>query len=197
MEFPSTSETWKRLISLAESTIDIASFYWTLLPESAGSYRGETTQDGVDIYNGLIAAAANRSVKLRIVQNAQANNETADLASKGWAHVRSLNFSNWFPGGVLHTKFWIVDKKHLYLGSANLDWRALTQVKELGVGVYNCPCLAEDLTKLMEVYWEMGAPNKQLPSVWPISLATRYNSTNPLLATLNGQQSAVYISVTV
>lgn len=31
--------------------------------------------------------------------------------------------------GVLHTKFWIVDKKHVYIGSANMDWRSLTQVQ--------------------------------------------------------------------
>lgn len=31
-------------------------------------------------------------------------------------------------GGVLHTKLWIIDKKHIYLGSANMDWRSLTQV---------------------------------------------------------------------
>lgn len=30
--------------------------------------------------------------------------------------------------GVLHTKFWVVDKKHVYIGSANMDWRSLTQV---------------------------------------------------------------------
>lgn len=31
-------------------------------------------------------------------------------------------------GGVLHSKFWVVDGRHIYLGSANMDWRALTQV---------------------------------------------------------------------
>lgn len=30
--------------------------------------------------------------------------------------------------GVLHTKFWVIDKKHVYIGSANMDWRSLTQV---------------------------------------------------------------------
>jgi phospholipase D3/4 len=30
--------------------------------------------------------------------------------------------------GVLHTKFWVVDQTHFYLGSANMDWRSLTQV---------------------------------------------------------------------
>lgn len=31
-------------------------------------------------------------------------------------------------GGVLHSKFWVVDGRHIYVGSANMDWRALTQV---------------------------------------------------------------------
>ena len=30
--------------------------------------------------------------------------------------------------GILHTKAWTVDGQHLYVGSANLDWRSLTQV---------------------------------------------------------------------
>lgn len=33
-------------------------------------------------------------------------------------------------GGVLHTKFWLVDGTHLYIGSANMDWRSLTQVSD-------------------------------------------------------------------
>ena len=31
-------------------------------------------------------------------------------------------------GGVLHSKFWVVDGRHVYVGSANMDWRSLTQV---------------------------------------------------------------------
>lgn len=30
--------------------------------------------------------------------------------------------------GIVHTKVWIADKKHMYVGSANLDWRSLTEV---------------------------------------------------------------------
>lgn len=33
--------------------------------------------------------------------------------------------------GVLHTKFWVVDQTHFYIGSANMDWRSLTQVCRL------------------------------------------------------------------
>ena len=30
--------------------------------------------------------------------------------------------------GILHTKFIIADNRSFYLGSANMDWRSLTQV---------------------------------------------------------------------
>ena len=47
------------------------------------------------------------------------------------AEVRSINFTQLFGSGVLHTKMWIVDGQHFYVGSANMDWRSLTQVPEL------------------------------------------------------------------
>lgn len=43
------------------------------------------------------------------------------------ADVRDVNMRD-LTSGVLHTKFWVVDKKHVYIGSANMDWRSLTQV---------------------------------------------------------------------
>ncbi len=65
--------------------------------------------------------------------------------------VRDVNFTRLIGAGILHTKMWIVDRKHFYLGSANLDWRALTQVKEVGVYVQNCSCLGEDIGKTFDV----------------------------------------------
>lgn len=44
--------------------------------------------------------------------------------------------------GVLHTKFWVVDQTHFYLGSANMDWRSLTQVC---VYPAHLPCLLLNL----------------------------------------------------
>lgn len=31
-------------------------------------------------------------------------------------------------GGICHTKLWIVDDTHFYTGSANMDWRAYSEV---------------------------------------------------------------------
>jgi phosphatidylserine/phosphatidylglycerophosphate/cardiolipin synthase-like enzyme len=64
------------------------------------------------------------------------------------AEVRSLNFSSLIGSGVLHTKMWIIDQKDVYLGSANMDWRSLTEVKELGVMIRNCSCIANDVGKI-------------------------------------------------
>lgn len=30
--------------------------------------------------------------------------------------------------GGLHSSFWIVDRKHIYVGSAGMDWRSLFKV---------------------------------------------------------------------
>lgn len=52
---------------------------------------------------------------------------------------------------MLHTKLWVVDRTHVYVGSANMDWRSLSQVKELGLVALNCSCLANDYAKIFDV----------------------------------------------
>ncbi|KAG0418170.1 hypothetical protein HPB47_005087 [Ixodes persulcatus] len=114
--------------------------------------------------------------------------------SRGAAVVRSLNFTHLQGAGVLHTKFWIVDGKHIYLGSANMDWRSLTQVKELGALVLDCECLAADLMKVFEVYWMLGVPNATVPAHWPANLSTQINALTPARLSLNGTETLAYFS---
>lgn len=91
-----------------------------------------------------------------------ANLETVDPGS---VEVKSLNFSALMADGqgILHTKMFMVDRKHFYVGSNNYDWRSFTQVKEMGVLVRDCPVLAEDMGKIMDVYWQLGGQNKSVP----------------------------------
>lgn len=51
--------------------------------------------------------------------------------------VRSVNFTKLMGGGVLHTKLWIIDRQHFYVGSANMDWRSLTEVSK--DKIWRCP----------------------------------------------------------
>ncbi|KAK6759113.1 hypothetical protein RB195_016372 [Necator americanus] len=199
--FNRTTDCWMRLMKEAQNEILIGSFYWSLLVKNTGNnYETDTTNTGGDgglIYNTLISTAQ-RGVNIKIAQNFRDGGyeETADLAaeSNGRIKVRSLDFKQWYPGGILHTKSWAVDGKHLYIGSANFDWRALTQVRELGLAVFNCPCLGNDLKKLLQIYWEMGAEGAKLPDSWPTSLATpAYHGRPTVVPHANGNQ-AVYIS---
>lgn len=47
--------------------------------------------------------------------------------SPAGAQIRQVPMKQ-LTGGVLHSKFWVVDGRHVYVGSANMDWRSLTQV---------------------------------------------------------------------
>jgi len=57
--------------------------------------------------------------------------DTIELAKLDNVEVRSMR-AEIMGGGVLHTKLWIVDRKHVYVGSANFDWRSLTEVSFYG-----------------------------------------------------------------
>lgn len=43
------------------------------------------------------------------------------------AQVHFVNMTAFTRGG-LHSSFWIVDRKHIYMGSAAMDWRSLSKV---------------------------------------------------------------------
>lgn len=90
-----------------------------------------TCLQGFEIFK-TIEQTAFRGVKVKIVQNdpggSYSDNDTATLAELGVAEVRSINFTRMLGAGILHTKLWIADNQHFYVGSANTDWRSLTEV---------------------------------------------------------------------
>ncbi|XP_062546616.1 5'-3' exonuclease PLD3-like [Armigeres subalbatus] len=185
--FMSTYEAWNDLIGLAKSSIEIGSFYWTLLREDV--YNHSSAWQGEDIFKLLLETGLAGDVSIKIAQSAPtAANPCLDtevLHNRKAADVRSVDFPRLFGGGVLHSKVWIIDRKHFYVGSANMDWRSLTQVKELGVLATNCSCLSKDIAKIFDVYWDMGVPNSQIPKQWPDTYATKYNANNTLSVEFN------------
>ena len=40
----------------------------------------------------------------------------------------TLHLDQFWGSGIVHAKVWIADRKDLYIGSANNDWKSLTQV---------------------------------------------------------------------
>ncbi|EDW71296.1 5'-3' exonuclease PLD3 [Drosophila virilis] len=189
-KFMSTFEAWQQLLDNSKSTLDIGSYYWSLRSEDTGANES-SAQPGELIFQKLLDnAIATSKIKIRIAQSEPSsvspNLDTQLLASYGAADVVSLDFSKYLGGGILHTKLWIVDGEHFYLGSANMDWRALTQVKELGVLAQNCPQLTSDLAKIFKAYWYLGSnPDARIPSSWPYDYGTKYNKDQPMLLNVN------------
>uniref|UniRef100_W5LQ55 5'-3' exonuclease PLD3 n=1 Tax=Astyanax mexicanus TaxID=7994 RepID=W5LQ55_ASTMX len=187
---PSIYQTWMNLISGAQSSLDIASFYWTMTNADTGTHE-PTANEGERILQELAQLSGRISVRIAVNKPDKQPQNLQLLVDSG-AQVRSVNMKQ-LTTGVLHTKFWVVDKRHIYIGSANMDWRSLTQVKELGAVVYDCSCLANDLDKIFEAYWFLGQ-SKTIPSPWPSQYTTAYNKDTPMELSLNGTTSEVYLS---
>ncbi|XP_041827494.1 5'-3' exonuclease PLD4 [Melanotaenia boesemani] len=187
-------QVWKDLISMATEQVEVASFYWTLTGEDI-NINSSSDISGRDILKGL-EELPSRNVTVRVVTSVptvRTNSTDLNILKQKGVQVRRVNFGH-LTKGVLHSKFWIVDRKHVFIGSANMDWRALTQVKELGVVVYNCSSLAKDLHKIFLSYWEMGHPNSSLPQPWPAKFDTTINKHHPLLVKADNTSSSLYLA---
>ncbi|KAJ8014826.1 hypothetical protein DPEC_G00019780 [Dallia pectoralis] len=190
---PSISKTWIHLLNGANSSVDIAAFYLTLRASELGISEPSAGQ-GKEVFKHLMALEA-KGVKLHVAVNGPQTDtkDTDDLTRKG-AEVREVDLQS-LTGGIIHTKLWVVDQKHLYLGSANMDWRSLTQVKEVGVSMEDCSCLAQDASRIFGVYWNIGAQkNVSLPVFWPARYTALSSSKTPLNLKLNGVPARVYFT---
>jgi phospholipase D3/4 len=173
-----TEEVLVSLVAAARSSIDLTAMYWSLLPDPSGDEQGFTAEQlsamgadhGRDLLNAL-ASAAGRGVRIRILQGPgyppQGDAESAQLVTDfpDLVSTSTVVMGDWYGGsGIMHQKLWIFDGSTIYLGSANMDWKSLTQVKELGVVVEDCPTLAEDATRYFEGWLAFSALPPE--SVW-------------------------------
>jgi phospholipase D3/4 len=179
----STYQAWMDMFRKTQSTLDIAAMYISLnlgqaWPAAAGGKKG------TDVFNELIAAYE-RGVRIRIIVNKPTDPEWLpdltllkkypgmEIREVDWNKITNGN------GGILHTKLIISDASDAYFGSANIDWRSLAQVKELGVVASNCYPMLMDIQKLFEIYW-LCAKNSSCPKTYPYDLETQYNVSNPM-----------------
>ncbi|NXI64901.1 PLD4 Phospholipase, partial [Anseranas semipalmata] len=187
-------QAWITLLNTAQENIHVASYYWSLTGKDI-KVNDSSSEQGEDIlkrFERLLAE--NVSVYIATSVPTLAMNSTdLELLEKKGAHVKRIDFGR-LTGGVLHSKFWIVDMKHVYIGSANMDWRSLSQVKEFGAVIYNCSCLAKDLWKTFSTYWDLGHANATIPFPWPHNYSTHINNYRPLEVEFNGTLTKAYFS---
>jgi phospholipase D3/4 len=231
-----TEDVLVDLTRAAQSTIDVTAMYWALLPDATGDdEKGFTTAqfdtmgagEGRALFNALREAAA-RGVPIRILQSPGFSGQQRESAAleeefPEKVTIHSVDMGAWYGGsGIMHQKIWIFDARHLYLGSANMDWKSITQVKEMGITVEDCPELAADALKYFNAWWAFSALRPASAEVFdPVArvdrmvppwstllhpkdraespldhdeFATDFSSTNPLLLTLNDEPGGVFLT---
>jgi len=173
----SISAHWRKLIQSAVTSIDMLSVFWTLKGVDVPGGPWAQAIIGEQILQDLVNAAR-RGVRIRIAQN-KPSTDTIELSKKANFEVRTIDFKRLLNAGILHTKFFLVDGHSMYIGSANFDWRSFTEVKELGVAMYECPCSGQDVSKIFETNW-MLADTVKIPHVWPRKYHTQFNKDKPI-----------------
>ena len=148
---PRAAETWVDLIDGARRTLELEHFYLSHWP-------GEPSGPVLD----AIGRAAARGVRVRILLDVRFQATYAQPAESlgrvpgielRWLDMRKLS-----GGGVQHAKIMIVDGLHLFVGSQNLDWRALKHIHELGVHVRDRN-IADAYAIVFEYDWKAAAPD--------------------------------------
>lgn len=124
---PRTQAVWLQMIRQASKRIDIAAFYISDEPNSP-------LKPVLD----ALATRARAGIPVRILMDQSFFKDSTD--SVNWLRqvpnitIRVLPVDT-LTGGVLHAKYMVVDGQSVFLGSQNWDWRALSQIHEIGARI--------------------------------------------------------------
>ncbi len=153
-EFVDTAALWLDMFGNAERSIEIAAFYVATTPGSAME----------PILDALESAVA-RGVVVRLLIDAKfyvGQPEVADRLAAAGVQVRGLDLSG--LGGVMHAKYFVVDGRAAYIGSANFDWRSLAHIHELGIHLRE-PALVATTEAIWSADWADSRPLGALPAL--------------------------------
>ncbi|CAO2820398.1 unnamed protein product [Amaranthus hypochondriacus] len=170
----STVDVFRWLAGNSTTKLDIMAQYWQLVAGSDNPLSGDYgyskeemesfgAEDGSSVYKA-IEDAADRNVKLRLLQHSGVypdfTKEISNL-TKGRENVENVTLllGKWWGSGIVHAKVWISDDRDVYIGSANNDWKSLTQVKEVGIYIADCPKIAKKVEVYYNNLWRLGFLN--------------------------------------
>ena len=142
--------------------------YWNLKATSDYFTNKELRDLGADtgakLYESFLSACS-RGVKIRILGaknfgDSSSSHEVLEMQKQfpDCITFRQWDGKKWYDGGVMHQKIIIADRSSFYIGSANMDWLSLSNVKELGVIVHS-KTLTQDLVRQFDVWFEACSLN--------------------------------------
>ncbi|XP_074521488.1 inactive phospholipase D5 isoform X1 [Halichoeres trimaculatus] len=177
------------LLDQAKHSVEVVSPVWALNPWDLET-TPSTAKEGQLLFQRLLSLKS-RGVRLKIASSLTNSPELETLTAHN-AEVRFINMTA-LTRGELHSSFWIVDRKHIYIGSADMDWRSLSKRKELGLVLYNCSCLALDLHRVFSFYWQLHERD-YIPSIWSKRVTALYGRHDALELQLNSSEASAYVS---
>ncbi len=167
-EFVETAALWLDMFRNAEQRIEIAAFY-------GASAEGSAMEPILD----ALESAVSRGVRVRLLIDAKfyvGQPEVADRLAAAGIDVRSLDLSG--LGGVMHAKYFVVDGRAAYIGSANFDWRSLAHIHELGVHLRE-PALIAAIEAIWNADWADSRPLEAIPAIPAIPVISEKSSNPP------------------
>lgn len=140
---------WSESFASAKKTIDLGQFYVT---PKAG--------DPSEAVFAELKKAGERGVRIRVL----AEKKFEKVSEEGFAFLRSIpnlelrviDFSKIKADGILHAKYFVVDGETAYVGSQNLDWRALRHIHELGLKITE-PAVVRGVASVFAHDWDAQA----------------------------------------
>ena len=176
---PTAQAVWIDMIRGATQQVDLEHFYLSRKP-------GEALDPVLD----ELGRAAARGVRVRLLLDRGMHRTYPRVAdSLGALPNVSLRLVDYrrLAGGVQHAKFMIVDDREAWLGSQNLDWRALSHIHELGARVTLAPA-ARAIADVFETDWRAADTTQAASTV------ERKRTRWPLTFTQDGERGRLWVS---
>ncbi|WP_323658480.1 phospholipase D-like domain-containing protein [Pectobacterium versatile] len=156
---------WISLFDNAQHTIELGQFY---VANQAGTRFDNVLQH--------LRAAGERGVRIRLLLEEKglkiSTQDTLEqLKTIPNLELRVIPFER-LSGGIVHAKYLLVDGKQAYMGSQNLDWRALEHIHETGL-LIDDPRVVNQISAIFEQDWQAQARLTHGETVAPLPAATQ------------------------
>jgi phosphatidylserine/phosphatidylglycerophosphate/cardiolipin synthase-like enzyme len=177
-----TLPVWLDMIKNAKESIEIECFYLSNEPNEL-----------LEQVLSEIKKAAKRQVTVRILFDERMRKTypepLGELNQIKNIFVQSVDYFN-KTNGVMHAKYMIIDRKTVFIGSQNFDWRALNHIHEIGMRIMNEP-FAQTIGLIFDLDWSIATS----PKIQPITSYLKplnfkiINSDNPITLFNNSKES--------
>jgi phosphatidylserine/phosphatidylglycerophosphate/cardiolipin synthase-like enzyme len=171
------ADVWPEMIDAAKRSIDFAEFYASEADEQhlAGSKLTPVIM--------AIERASARGVHVRFMADqsfVKTYPDTLERLRNAKVEVKTVDYGK-LAGGIIHAKYFVVDRREVFIGSQNFDWRALAHIQEMGVRVHS-PAIARALEDVFAIDWE----GTKSAGAAPIAVSTSTGERVSFVASPNG-----------